>query len=84
MFTLFRWRVGFYVAGEDGCVGNFMELLDEFLVWKPKTRENEHVKVRSFVVNLVCVDAVSVADQVHIYIQDGLKECDEEVIGKLK
>lgn len=40
-----RWRVGFYVAGEEGCVGNFMELFDEFLVWKTKSIDAKSVEV---------------------------------------
>ena len=29
-----QWRVAFYVAGEDGCVLNFLSLFDDYLVWK--------------------------------------------------
>ena len=36
-----RWRAGFYVAGEDGCVGNFMQLLDDFLNWKTKATDKQ-------------------------------------------
>ena len=36
-----RWRAGFYVAGEDGCVGNFMDLLDDFLKWKTKATDKQ-------------------------------------------
>jgi hypothetical protein len=36
-----RWRAGFYVAGEDGCVGNFMQLLDDFLKWKTKATDKQ-------------------------------------------
>ena len=30
-----------YVAGEDGCVGNFMQLLDDFLNWKTKATDKQ-------------------------------------------
>ena len=36
-----RWRAGFYIAGEDGCVGNFIELLGDFLVWKTKAIQKD-------------------------------------------
>ena len=49
----FRWRIGFYVAGEDGCVGNFMELLDEFLVWKSKAIQKDHVEVVLYLISNV-------------------------------
>ena len=36
-----RWRAGFYIAGEDGCVGNFIELLGDFFVWKTKAIQKD-------------------------------------------
>lgn len=34
--TFVKWRTGFYVAGTDVSLQNFLLLLDEFFVWKEK------------------------------------------------
>ena len=34
-----RWRAGFYVVGETGCVENFMYMLDDFIQWKMKSAD---------------------------------------------
>ena len=38
---MLRWRAAFYIAGMDGCVVNFLNLLDEFLSWKMKAIQKE-------------------------------------------
>ena len=51
-----RWRAAFYIAGIDGCVLNFMNLLDDFLVWKVKSlRKEVEARVRfGGVLCLIC------------------------------
>ena len=39
--SILRWRAAFYVAGTDGCVLNFLHLIDEFLAWKMKAVQKE-------------------------------------------
>ena len=41
MCVLLRWRAAFYIAGEHGCVGNFINLLDDFFTWKMKAIQKE-------------------------------------------
>ena len=31
-----QWRAAFYCGGAEGCLENFMALLDDFFVWKTK------------------------------------------------
>ena len=41
MCVLLRWRAAFYIAGEHGCMGNFINLLDDFLTRKMKAIQKE-------------------------------------------
>ena len=42
-----QWRAAFYCGGADGCLENFMALLDDFFVWKTKALAKDveiHIK----------------------------------------
>ena len=78
-----RWRAAFYTAGVDGCVVNFLNLLDDFLSWKMKAIQKEvEAGLRSRHL-LLAVGCVLLVRQVHFF-QSGLKEIDDEAVEKLK
>ena len=42
-----QWRAAFYCGGAEGCLENFMALLDDFFVWKTKALAKDveiHIK----------------------------------------
>ena len=78
-----RWRAGFYIAGEDDCVGNFIVLLDEFLVWKTKaTQKDVQASINSLHVLIMVRRGDRWFWQVHIF-QGALKVIDNEAIEQL-
>ena len=39
-----QWRVSWYVAGERGSVLNFINLFDDFLIWKSKAMAKDTIR----------------------------------------
>ena len=86
-----QWRCGFYCAGDEGALSNFMCLLDQFISWKAHQLAKDvevHVHPHSSVEDIACEDALELEYKHYVHHDAAskglpLKWCEcQPVIGK--
>ena len=74
-----QWRVAFYVAGEDGCVLNFLSLFDDYLAWKASFEcEASRQTKKTFIAWKAKTMAKDI--EAHIFAHMGVNELSQEKI----